>query len=162
MEINLSPGNGASARASGRPLLLFHVNDSTADQVIFQAACRAAQVPINWHVADSAAKGITYLRTLIESSKAHEVCWPDLVLLDIVMPGESGFAVLEYLRATPEFDKTPVIIFTGFDRTEWRDEASRLGATSFLIKPSKFEDTVKVAKAIYDAWVHTPPPDIRN
>src|SRR5947209_18043302 len=76
-------------------ILLFHVNDSTDDQVLFQAACKRAGIPVNWHVADSAAKGISYLQTLVRKSKEHEVHWPDLVLLDIVMPRESGFEVLK-------------------------------------------------------------------
>jgi two-component system, response regulator len=162
MEQSKAAGNGAADSGLDRTLILLHVNDSTSDQVIFQAACRAARVPITWHVADSAAKGITYLRTLVDHSKAHEVCWPDLILLDIVMPVENGFSVLKYIRSTPELQRTPVVIFTGFDREEWREEATRLGASSFLIKPSKFEETIRIARALYDAWIHTPPPDIKN
>jgi hypothetical protein len=40
-------------------LLVFHINDSTDDQVLFQAACKHAQVPFLWHVADSAEKAIS-------------------------------------------------------------------------------------------------------
>ena len=161
MEPRKVSGNGVGD-SIGRTLILLHVNDSTSDQVIFQAACRAARVPITWHVADSAAKGINYLRTLVDHSKDHEVCWPDLVLLDIVMPVENGFSVLKFIRSIPELQRTPVVIFTGFDREEWREEATRLGASSFLVKPSKFEETIRIARALYDAWIHTPPPDLKN
>jgi CheY-like chemotaxis protein len=141
---------GSTATAGLKPFfLLLHVNDSTDDQVIFQAACKRARVPVNWHVTDCARKGISYLETLVKQSKAHEVHWPDLVLLDIAMPGESGFEVLKFVRATPEIQNTPVIIFTGHDQPKFKEEASRLGANFFLIKPSAFDKTVEIAKQIY-------------
>src|ERR1051326_2693734 len=72
-------------------LLVLHINDSTDDQILFQAACRRGNVPFNWHVADSAEKGISYLKKLVTQSKRLPVCWPDLILLDIIMPELSGF-----------------------------------------------------------------------
>src|SRR2546429_1486745 len=89
-------------------LRVLHVNDSTDDQVLFQAACRKGNVPFNWHVCDSAEKGISYLQSLVDQSKKTPVCWPDLVLLDIVMPGSSGIEVLKFVRRTPELKELPV------------------------------------------------------
>src|SRR5438876_10909810 len=106
-----SPRNNAASQdpvsdyASEKPkptLLVFHINDSTDDQVLFQAACKHAKVPFLWHVADSAEKAISYLKSLVELNRTHSVRWPDIVVLDIAMPGESGFTVLEYMKATPE------------------------------------------------------------
>ena len=142
-----SPGDEAGARNPS--VLLFHVNDSTDDQVLFQAACKRAGVPVNWHVADSAAKAISYLETLVETSRRHEVHWPDLVLLDIVMPGGTGFDVLRFLRATPELSRIPIVIFTGHDDPALRAEAQRLGAHGFILKPEVFAKTVEIARAIY-------------
>jgi DNA-binding NarL/FixJ family response regulator len=140
---------GEAAASNSPSILLLHVNDSTDDQVLFQAACKRARVPVNWHVTDSAAKAISYLRSLVETSRKHEVHWPDLVLLDIVMPGGSGFEVLKYVRATSELSKTRVIIFTGHDNPAFKAEAQRLGANWFLLKPQVFDKTVEIARAIY-------------
>src|SRR5437762_3269938 len=82
-----------------RYLRVFHINDNADDQIIFQAACRFGQVPFNWHVADSVEKGISYLKTLVAQSKQLEVCWPDLILLDLVLPSTTGFEVLKFIRA---------------------------------------------------------------
>jgi len=139
-----------SAASAPNPfILLLHVNDSTDDQVLFQAACKQARVPVNWHVTDSSEKAISYLRTLVEQSKQVDVHWPDLVLLDIVMPGGSGFDVLKYVRATPELHDIPVIIFTGHCNPNFKSEALRLGANWFLLKPHVFDRTVDIVKAIY-------------
>jgi len=55
-----------SAHLSKPPLLVFHINDNTDDQVIFQAACKRAGVPFQWHIAESAARGISYLNSLLD------------------------------------------------------------------------------------------------
>lgn len=131
------------------PFRVFHVNDSTDDQIIFQAACRRAEVPFNWHVADSANKGISYLKTLVEQSTNLPVCWPDLVLLDISMPRVSGFEVLKYIRATPQLKHIPVIILTGCGHPRNEADAFRFGATAFRTKPLHFQEIVTLARELF-------------
>jgi len=136
-------------KAEEQYLRVLHVNDSTDDQVLFQAACRKAQIPFNWHVTDSAEKGISYLKTLIEQARNVPVCWPDLILLDIVMPLVSGFEVLKFIRATPDLKHIPVVIFTGHPHPGHREESARLGANLFLMKPGDFQQIVDLAKSLY-------------
>ena len=140
----------APVLAVGEPYLrILHINDSTDDQVLFQAACVKGRVPFNWHVADSAEKGISYLKTLLEQSKNLPVSWPDVILLDIVMPLMSGFEVLKFVRATPELKHVPVVIFTGHGLAGNKEESLRLGANVFLLKPTDFQETVELAKDLY-------------
>ena len=134
------------------PLLVFHINDSTDDQVLFQAACKHAQVPFLWHVVDSTEKAISYLESLVALNQNHAVRWPDIVVLDVVMPGESGLAVLEFMRNTPQFKTLPVVIFSGHPEPRLIEEAYRLGANSFLAKPVQFEQTVELVGSLYEAW----------
>src|SRR5882672_595720 len=134
----------------GPYLRVLHINDSTDDQILFQAACRIGNVPFNWHVADSAAKGISYLKTLVEHSKELPVCWPDLILLDIVMPSDSGLEVLKFIRATPELKELIVIIFTGDAAPANKEQSLKLGADFFLLKPASFQEAAALAKQLYD------------
>jgi CheY-like chemotaxis protein len=130
-------------------LRIFHVHDSTDDQVLFQAACRKGGIPFDWHVVDSAEKGISYLRALVEHSREVPVCWPDLVLLDIVMPMVSGFEVLNYIRETPELKHLPVIVFTGHSFPKHREDSLKFGADAFLLKPQDFTAAVNLARELY-------------
>jgi CheY-like chemotaxis protein len=141
-----------TSRKAKRTLLVLHVNDSTDDQVLFQTACRHAKVPFVWHVADSAEKALSYLRTLLEVSRLRSVSWPDLVLLDIVMPGESGLCVLEYIRATPVLKSLPVVVFTSQDDPKTIRKAQELGANSYLLKPKQFHETVRLVSSLYAVW----------
>jgi CheY-like chemotaxis protein len=134
------------------PLLVFHINDNTDDQVIFQAACKRAAVPFQWHIAESSERGISYLDSLVALSRNTSVRWPDLLVLDVVMPGGSGLKVLQHVRKTPELQLLPVVILTGNPSPEIRGEALRLGANSFHTKPTDFAGMVEFVKSLYAIW----------
>jgi len=60
---------------------------------------------------------------------------PDLVLLDVMMPGEDGFAVCASLRAHPEWSKLPVIFLTAIDAPDQKVRAFAAGAVDYVTKP---------------------------
>jgi two-component system alkaline phosphatase synthesis response regulator PhoP len=60
---------------------------------------------------------------------------PDVVLLDVMMPVDSGLAVLEHIRRDPALSRTPVIMISAFSTPDDRSVAFDLGATAFLGKP---------------------------
>ena len=60
---------------------------------------------------------------------------PDIVLLDVMMPGLSGLDVLEHIRGQPERATTPVIMISAFSSAADRAAAAGRGATAFLGKP---------------------------
>jgi diguanylate cyclase (GGDEF)-like protein len=60
---------------------------------------------------------------------------PQVVLLDIKMPGMSGFDILEAMRVYPSLQHIPVIVLTSIDDPETKLKALGLGASDFLAKP---------------------------
>jgi two-component system OmpR family response regulator len=60
---------------------------------------------------------------------------PDLIVLDLMMPGRSGFEVLDELRTEPRFETTPVIVLSARAQVADREAVTKAGATSFLTKP---------------------------
>jgi two-component system, OmpR family, phosphate regulon response regulator PhoB len=60
---------------------------------------------------------------------------PDLIVLDMMMPGRSGLDVLRELRADPEISAIPVIMLTARARESDRDKAVAAGADRYLAKP---------------------------
>ena len=71
----------------------------------------------------------------VQALAAFNAEHPDLVLLDVMMPGLSGFEVCRRLRATPVGELVPVIMLTGLEDSESVEEAFHVGATDFISKP---------------------------
>lgn len=60
---------------------------------------------------------------------------PDLIVLDINMPGVSGFEILSFIKREPRLTNVPVFICTSDDQPETRKRAIEAGAREFLTKP---------------------------
>ncbi len=59
---------------------------------------------------------------------------PDLILLDLILPGIDGFEVLEQIKKNPNLVSIPVIILSNLGQKDDLDRGIRLGAIDFLIK----------------------------
>ena len=68
----------------------------------------------------------------LESVGAYK---PDLILLDMMMPGMDGLATMEALRSLPEVAETPVIFFTANTQDQMRQDLIRCGALGVIVKP---------------------------
>jgi two-component system copper resistance phosphate regulon response regulator CusR len=60
---------------------------------------------------------------------------PDMILLDINLPGGNGFLVAERIRSSMAIGSTPIVFITASKRQENRAEARKYGASGFLEKP---------------------------
>lgn len=60
---------------------------------------------------------------------------PDVVILDVMLPGRSGFDILAELRADAALEGLPVLMLTARGQSKDREMAQRLGATRFMTKP---------------------------
>lgn len=100
-------------------------------------------------IVDDDAHGIATLEAILHNQgyeifhtnngmnalKLAEEIMPDLILLDVMMPGMSGFEVCKRLRATPQLAEVPIIILTALDDRASRLQGIECGADDFLTKP---------------------------
>jgi len=78
-----------------------------------------------------------------DTDTAIELCQseqPDLVLLDVMLPGRSGLDVLEVLRADEHLHTIPVIVVSAWQTADDQKAAIALGADAFLGKPFELEE----------------------
>jgi len=59
---------------------------------------------------------------------------PDLVLLDIMMPGKNGFEVLDEIKKNDETKDIPVIMLTNLGQSSDQEKAEKMGASDYLVK----------------------------
>jgi DNA-binding response OmpR family regulator len=72
-----------------------------------------------------------------DGAQALEICksWhPDLILLDLLMPKKDGFEVLADLRASPETEKTRVIVLSNLGEAETTERVKKFNIAGYLVK----------------------------
>jgi signal transduction histidine kinase len=113
------PFDGPDRRRDGRPTIVL-VEDDAATRALVREAVSASNVRLL-----EAANGEDGLE-LVRRSR------PDLVILDVLLPGVDGFRVAERIRADPAVAGVKLVILT---ITEDRERAARLGVDAYLTKP---------------------------
>jgi CheY-like chemotaxis protein len=151
--------NGMSAKKSNATwtepageLFILHVEDNADDRTLFQMAADQTRNPIRWHSADSAEAAVNYLKGLEARGRDERVRWPDLMLLDIVMPLESGIKVLQFLSMNPTIKLFPVIVLTGSEDVRLVAEVREMGAQAICVKPQSFEQLTLFMDSLYRSW----------
>ena len=115
--------------------LVLIVDDSPTDVHVMQKA-----LELNGFQTASAADGSEAIR------KAREL-HPDLILMDIVMPGLNGFQATRELSNDPETRSIPVIMVTSKSQESDRVWGLRQGAVDYLVKPVASDQLVRKAQA---------------
>jgi DNA-binding response OmpR family regulator len=73
---------------------------------------------------------------------------PDLVILDVMLPGKSGFDILRDLRADPEMQALPVLMLTARGQTRDRELAEKLGVNRYITKPFSNAEVIENVRAL--------------
>lgn len=112
-------------------------------------------------IVDDEAKFVEVLKEALEQKEEYQVFTaldgeeglvkamvekPDLILLDIVMPGKDGKEVLQILKENKDTKLIPVIMITAQGATSSIFESEDLKAADYLIKPFEFEDLIYLIK----------------
>lgn len=78
-------------------------------------------------------------------SKVREIC-PDLVLLDIMMPGIDGWETLTRLKRDPDTAEIPVVIFTARAHARGHQKSTELGAVDYFRKPFEPDELIDLVE----------------
>jgi DNA-binding NarL/FixJ family response regulator len=114
------------------------------DQVLLRAGLRA--------LLDS-EHDIDVVAEAGDGAEAVAVCRrlrPDVVLMDIRMPGLDGLAATRQITSTPELSATRVVVLTTFELDEYVFEAIRSGASGFLVKDTEPAELLRGVRAVAD------------
>lgn len=132
---------------SGRVLIVEdHLPTSRLITTAFQeVASGVTCVEVN--TAEQAVEFLT--RTGTPSDK------PEIVLLDLDLPNDGGYSVLQTLKNDPELRRKPVVVLSADSRQETIDRAYELNASTFVSKPDEWAEFLKMADTIARYWFDT-------
>ena len=121
--------------------------------LLIRRAFEQANIPNPLHVVWNGQEAISYLKGEGKYANREEYPLPDLLLLDLKMPRVNGFEVLSWIRKQPGLAALRILVLTSSDAIRDVNEAYRLGANSFMVKPLDFEDTIELGRLINDFWL---------
>lgn len=133
--------------------LILVVEDREDDVLLLKRAFAKAKVLNPFHFVRSGEEAVAYLKGEGRYANRDEFPLPELMLLDLKMPGMDGFDVLRWVKAQPEFKALRIVVLTSSDAIKDVNLAYQLGANSFLVKPVEFQKFVEVSHAIQGYWL---------
>ncbi|MCX6071957.1 MAG: response regulator [Chloroflexi bacterium] len=90
-----------------------------------------------------------------EALKALELATPELIMLDVMMPGVDGLTLVRHLASDPRFLSVPLIMASAKAMPADRFSAWERGASAYLVKPFTFEEVT----SLIEYWLAPPEPD---
>ena len=73
---------------------------------------------------------------------------PEVIMLDLAMPGMDGFSVMKVLKQDKETEHIPIIVLTGHDTKGYKQKSLMLGAAQYMTKPFSEKDIVEEIKKV--------------
>lgn len=131
------------------PLILL-VDDNPADAGLTCEALAMSQRQARIQTVGDGEEALAFLHRLGRYSEANR---PDLLILDLNLPRKDGRAVLAEIKADPELNEIPVVVFT--TSRSGRDIARcyELGANSYLTKPGNLAEFFSAVRSLDNFWL---------
>lgn len=131
-------------RRTARILL---IEDTLGEAILAEKALRATGIKFSLHIAMSGEEGLDYF------DNAKEL--PDLVLLDLNLPGMYGVEVLMTLKTHPTWRVVPVVVLTSSDQEADIAKSYTNYCNAYLLKSGEPEHFRRVVKSLSDFWFET-------
>ena len=122
------------------------IEDSPADVRLTLEALSEAKLRNTVHVAEDG-------ETAMEMLRRPGARRPDLILLDLNLPGMDGREVLQEIKTDPELSVIPVVVLTTSKSDEDVLRAYRLHTNCYITKPVDLNQFVRVVQTIQDFWL---------
>ena len=131
-----------------RPPRIVLAEDDRATACLIEIAMKRTGIRYDLQTVHDGDQAIT----AIENSSPTA---PDLLLLDVHMPGRSGFEVLEYVKRHVRLRRMPVVMFSNSDLATDIAKAYDLHANAYVRKNSDFADLCNTMDTILRFWLQT-------
>ena len=136
------PGTGRS------PCTVLLIEDSLLDVDLTTEAFRTVLPETSLHSVRTGEEGLRDLER-----RAVEGRLPDLILLDLKLPGITGQEVLRSIKASEALRRVPVLIFSSSDHRDDRAGSYDGGANGYLVKPRTFQGFLDVVRSVGGFWL---------
>lgn len=128
------------------------VEDNSPDVEIVRRALRVSKIAYQLKVINDGEEALLFLKEVESSADGNSVYQPQLIILDLNLPKFSGFEILKAVRFNKRINAAPVIMLTSSDDINDIKRSYKLGASSFITKPSSPEEFSGLVQKIETWW----------
>jgi CheY-like chemotaxis protein len=125
------------------------VDDDEEDFILVNEALKSKQLKVDLYWAEDGDEAMNFLFRRGEYANAPT---PNLILLDLNMPGKNGLEVLRDLKAHVGLRKIPVVILTSSKDQRNVSRGYNIGASSFMLKPLSFDEMADAMQSLCEYW----------
>lgn len=133
-----------------QPVHVLLVEDNEGDVRLVREALKDGKVAINLHAVTDGEQAMEFL---FRKGRHQRAVRPDIVLLDLNLPGKDGREVLRDMKDDPDLRRIPVVVLTTSSADEDVLKAYNLHANAYLTKPVKLDDFVMIMKSFEEFWL---------
>ncbi|OPY28716.1 MAG: transcriptional regulator NarL [Methanobacterium sp. PtaU1.Bin242] len=126
------------------------VEDNPDDVLLTEEVLTEAKVKNHLHVVENGEEALDYL---YQKGDYENVNRPDLILLDLNLPGKDGREVLVEVKENEDLKRIPVVILTTSRAEEDIFKMYQHHANAYITKPVDFDQFIKVVQTIEDFWL---------
>lgn len=126
------------------------VEDNEADIVMTCEAFEDAKLRNEIGIARDGYEAIAYLR---REGKFADAIRPDIILLDLNLPGPNGKDILKFVKSEESLKDIPVVILTSSEASHEVKQAYYLAANCYIVKPVDMSKFIEVVRVIENFWV---------
>ena len=123
-----------------QPITVLIIDDDEDDRFFMEQAFKADSAATQVYLAPDGQQALERLGSVQPL--------PDVILLDLNMPGMTGFEVLQQLKQAVEYQSIPVIILTTSENATDQALARHLGAAEFITKPTTYRGLSAIAERL--------------
>jgi CheY-like chemotaxis protein len=135
-----------------RKYLVLMAEDDIEDQMLMREAFERVGFAGSFRFVNDGDELLDYLNGRGQHAGAPR---PDLVLVDINMPGRNGHEVVRQIKRTPALRAIPVVMMTTSGQEEDVIRSYNQGANSYIRKPSNFDHLTEIVEMLGEYWFHT-------
>lgn len=131
------------------PLVVLLVEDDPADQKLMRVSLEEQKIANNLYVVGSAEEALDFL---YRRGKYSEAPRPDLILLDLNMPGMGGKEFLRRVKADQALKQIPVVVLTVSEAEKDIIDSYSLYASGYIHKPGTLQELEGIMEKVKEYW----------
>ncbi len=136
------------------------VEDEESDRMLIEKAFRDNGVTTPIHAVAGGLEAIAYMMGERIYADRAKFAYPTFIITDLKMPGADGFTVLQHLKSNPAWAIIPTVVLSASSDLDDLRTSYQLGASSYHVKPQRYEELRNQLKILHDYWMTCQVPEV--